>query len=112
MFELVEPRERHPRRDARQAFTHKNHVRADAILGHDVRQPALVDVETLAVALEPDPPPQHQPRELVPRGIRKRRRGVEDTAEFRRVDTEQPHPPKPRHVDRVAVDDRAHQHEF
>ncbi len=112
MLELVEPCQRHPRRDARQALAHHDHVRADTVFGDDIREPPLVDIEALAVALEPDPPPQHQPGQLVARRQRKRRRRVEHAADLRRVDAEQPDAAEPGDINRVAVDDRAHHHEL
>ena len=70
----------------------------------------MVDVARRAFVFEPDPSVQHQRGQAVARFAAERRRRVEAAAELRRVDAEQPHAADGRHVDRVAVDDRSHEH--
>jgi len=110
LLELVEPHERHPRRHAREPLAHQHDVRAAAVAHDHISEPALVDVESLAVGLEPHPAVQHKPGQLVAGRIRERRRRVETAANLRRVDSQQTHTPERRHVDRVAIEDSANQH--
>ncbi len=110
-FELVETRERHTRRDPRQALANHHHIRADAVFGDDIRQTPLIDVDAIAgaVALETHPAMQEHAGELVARGIRKRRRRVEALTDLRRIDSKQADAAHRRDIDRVAVDDGADQ---
>jgi hypothetical protein len=55
---------------------------------------------------------QNQLPQAIARFAAERRGGVEAAADLRRVDAEQPHAADRRHVDRVAVDDRAHHHQI
>ena len=109
-FELAESRERRPRRDARQAFAYEYCVGAHAVFPQDVREVATVRVEPIALDFETNPAVQDQLGELVARRACKRSGRVEAAPNLRRVDAKQPHPAERRHVDRVAVEDGAHQH--
>jgi hypothetical protein len=109
VLELIQPRKRHARRHASESFAHQHDVDAHIVLGDDVRKPPPVRVHPFAVALETHPAVQHKRRKLVARGKCKRRSRVEDPADLRRVDSEQPHTTECRDVDRVAVDDRANE---
>jgi hypothetical protein len=71
---------------------------------------AFVCIDTVAVDFETHPPAQHEFGQLVARGAGKRRRCIEPAADLRSVDTQKPHATNRGDVDRVAVDDRAHQH--
>jgi hypothetical protein len=71
---------------------------------------ALVRIDTVAVRFETHPPVQHEFGQLVARGAGKRRRRIEPAADLRSVNPQKPHPPYRGDVDRVAVDDSAHQH--
>ena len=108
---MVEPRERRPGRHARETFLHQDDIHAHIVFGDDVRETPLVDIEPFAIAFEPHPAVQHEARELVARGIGKRRRGVEHAADFRRVDAEQTHAAERRDVNGIAIDHGADEHE-
>ena len=111
-LELVKPREPHARDHARQSLAHQHHVHADIVFRDDVGETPLVHVEALLVAFEPHPAMEHEARKPVAGGDREGRGGVEAAADLRRIDPEQPHAPQRGHVDRVAVEHRAHEHEF
>jgi hypothetical protein len=71
---------------------------------------ALVRIDAVAVRFKAHPPVQHEFGQLVARGAGKRRRRIEPAPNLRRVDAKKPHAPDRGDVDRVAVDNRAHQH--
>jgi hypothetical protein len=71
---------------------------------------ATVCVEPIALDFEANPAVQDQLDELVARRSRKWRGGIEAAPDLGRVDAKQPHAAERRHVDRVAVEDGAHEH--
>jgi hypothetical protein len=71
---------------------------------------SFVRIDTVAVRFEAHPSAQHEFGQLVARRAGKRRRRIESAADLRSVDAQKPHAPDRGHIDRVAVDDRAHQH--
>ena len=99
-----------PRGDAREPFAHEGGVHELTVLGDHVGEVAVVDVDGGAFLFEPHPAMEHQLRQPLARFAAERRGRVEAAADLRRVDAEQPHAAERRHVDRVAVDDRADQH--
>jgi hypothetical protein len=109
-FELIETGNRRSRRDARQPFAHEHRVRAYAVFAQHVCEMAFVRIDTVAVCFEAHPSAQHEFGQLVARRAGKRRRRIEPAADLRSVDAQKAHAPDRGHVDRVAVDDRAHQH--
>src|SRR5262245_28424677 len=76
-LELVETGERIASRHAREPFAHHHGVDALPVLGHRIREPAVVDVSGRPFRLETDPPMQEQPRQLVARLVAVWRSGVE-----------------------------------
>ena len=64
----------------------------------------------MLVTFEAHPAVQHERGEPVARFLSKRRAGVEPVRDFRRIDAQEADAAVPGHVDRVAVDDRAHEH--
>jgi hypothetical protein len=109
-FELVETRNRRPRRDTGQAFAHEHRVCADAVFAQHIGQMTLIRIDLGAVCLETHPSPQHEIRQPISRGAGKRRRRIESTANFRSVDAQQPDTPHSDDVDGVSVDDGTHQY--
>jgi hypothetical protein len=71
---------------------------------------ASVRVGAVAVGFETHPPAEHQFGQLVARRSGERRRGIEPAPDLRGVDAQEPHAPDRGDIDRVAVDNRAHQH--
>jgi hypothetical protein len=111
-FEFGETGNRRPRRDARQSFAHEQCVGTHSVFSQHVSQMAIVRIEALAIRLEMHPSVQHELGQLLTRGARKRRRGVEPAPDLRRVNSQQAYSPDRDDVDRVAVDDSPHQHEI
>jgi hypothetical protein len=71
---------------------------------------ASVRVDGVAVGFETHPPAQHEFRQFVARRPGKWRRGIEPATDLRGIDAQEPYAPDRGDIDRVAVDDRAHQH--
>jgi hypothetical protein len=110
LLQLVQTHERHARGDAGETLAHQHDVGADTVPRDHIGEPALIDVEAFAVALEPHPAMQHEAGQLVAGGKRKGRGRVEASAHLRSIDPEQADAPKRRDVDRVAIDDSANEH--
>ena len=71
-----------------------------------VCEAAIVDVDPLRIALEPDPSLEDERREPLFRFVCKRRRRAVTVRQLRRVDPEEANAPDAGHIDRVAVEDR------
>jgi len=72
----------------------------------------VVGIERRALLLETNPSMQDERRQPIARFAAERCGGVEPMADFRRIDPQQPHAAERGDVDRVAVNDGAHQHGF
>jgi hypothetical protein len=70
----------------------------------------LVRVDAVAVRFETHPAVQHELGQFVARGAGKRRSRIEPAPGLRSVDAQKPHAPDRGNIDRVAIDDRAHQY--
>ena len=110
MLEFIEPRERHPRTDAGEPIADQRGVHEHAVLAHDVREMAVVDVERGTFLLETHPVPQDERGKPFACLAREGGRRVEAVADLGGVDTEQPHATDSRDINRVAVDHGANQH--
>src|SRR5919198_4356494 len=89
-LQLVQPRQRHARGDAREAFADHRRVDEHAVFANHVREMAIVGVEALTFLLEPNPPVQDERRKALARFAAERRRCVEPAPYLRRVDAEEP----------------------
>jgi hypothetical protein len=107
-LQLVEARQRHTRRYAREPFAHHRGIDEHAVFAHYVGEMAIVGVEAIAFLLESNPPMQNERPKALPRLEAERRRRVEPAPDLGRIDAEQPHASDACDVDRVAVEHRAH----
>jgi len=109
-LQFVESCQRRAGDHAREAVAHHLGVDEHAVFTKHVRESPAIAIEGLAVLLEPHPAMEDQLFQTIARFLRERRRGIEASTEFRRIDAEQPDAAELRDGDRVAVGDRGHHH--
>jgi hypothetical protein len=70
----------------------------------------VICVKLVAFCFESHPAMQYEIGQPVSGCARERRRGIEPPADLRSVDAQEPDTPNRGHINRVAVEDRLHQH--
>jgi len=92
----------------REAIAQHLRVHEQAVVSEDVGEPAPVGIEGRTIGFEMHVA-THEERPQTVAGLRRERRwGIEATPDFRRIDSEQPHPARVPQFDRVAVQDVPH----
>jgi hypothetical protein len=96
-------------RDASQTFTNQQLVHELAVLQKQVRETSTIHIVTQVFIFEAHPTARHEAGEPLLGFTCKRRRRIQPPPNFRRIDAQQANPANADHVDRVAVENLAHQ---